>query len=86
MQISVKQGMYDVHCSVNNTFAPKKPFDLKESILIGKFFLKSNFCILKSLFHIKKFPWFAYWKTSVTLSSCQKMVEICPFLTPCVPL
>ena len=78
--------MYDVHCSVKNTFATKKPpFDLKECILKGKFSLKSNFCILKSLFQIKKFPWFAYCKTPITLFSCQKMVDICPFLTSCKP-
>ena len=40
------------------------------------------FCQI-SLFHTKKFPWFPYWKTSLTLIFCQMMVELCPFITSC---
>ena len=65
--------MYDVHCSVKNTFAPKKPpFDFKESILKGKFSLKSNFFYSQIFISIKKFPWFAYCKIGLAISEDAK--------------
>ena len=54
--------------------------------VIGHFKLKKKlqfFFLDFFLFNNEKFPWFPYLKTSFTLSICQMMVELCPFITSC---